>query len=148
MNFKWQDKRWGLGRVNAAPLIRHRGNLAEGFQTFCHFQGDVCLPKIPGSSRPGRSIGMRLVFMLKGSCDAISIHDEYCWEKNKKYRWAARFPDLQQTPTLSAHNLRCCLCSWIMSQIGTREKNNGVCCWCNVSGLIKSTQIICLTPNW
>lgn len=54
----------------------HRGNLAEGFQTFCSFQGDVCLPKIPGSSRPGRSIRMRLVFMLKELCDAISIHDE------------------------------------------------------------------------
>lgn len=68
----------------SALLIWHRGNLAEGFQTFCHFQGDVCLQKIPASSRPGQSIGMRLVFMLKEPCDAISIHDEY-WGRKKIY---------------------------------------------------------------
>lgn len=60
-----------------------RGNLAEGFQTFCHFQVDVCLQKIPESSQLGQSIGMSLVFMLKEPCDGISIHDEY-WENEKK----------------------------------------------------------------
>lgn len=150
MNFKWPDKRWGLGRVNtegrrkkSAPLIWHRGNLAEGFQTFCHFQGDVCLPKIPDSSWPGRSISMRLVFMLKEPCDAISIHDEY---RGKNTDEPPAFL-ICNTPTQSAHNFCCCLCSWIMSQIGIQQNNNGSCCCCNVSGLIKSTQIICLNPK-
>lgn len=130
----------------SALLIWHTGNLAEGFQIFCHFQGYVCLRKIPRSSWPGRSVGMRLVFILKEPCDAISIHDEDYGEK-KKYWWAARFPDLQHPPpsvfpqfTLLSLFLNC-------SQTGTQENDNDNCNWCNVSGLIKSTQIICLTQN-
>lgn len=55
--------------------MEHRGNLAAGFQTFCHFQVDVCLQKIPGSSRPGRSVGVGPGF-IKGPCDGISIRDD------------------------------------------------------------------------
>lgn len=63
------------GRKISAPLIKQKGNIAAGFQTFCHFQVDVCLQQIPVSSRLGRSVGMSPVFMLKGPCEAISIHD-------------------------------------------------------------------------
>lgn len=86
MNFKWPDKRRGLGSLDTegrrkkknlfCSSFMARGNLAEGFQTFCHFQVDVCLQKIPESSQLGQSIGMSLVFMLKEPCGGISIHDE------------------------------------------------------------------------
>lgn len=52
---------------------------SRGISNILPFSGDVCLLKILGSSRLGQSIGMRLVFMLKEPCDAISIHEEY-WE--------------------------------------------------------------------
>lgn len=55
--------------------MEHRGNIAAGFQTFCHFQVDVCLQKIPGSSRPGRSVGVSPGF-IKGPIDGISISDD------------------------------------------------------------------------
>lgn len=51
MNFKRPDKMGGFGRFYAEGGRRRKkiplwGNLAEVFQTFCHFQGDVCLSKI------------------------------------------------------------------------------------------------------
>lgn len=66
-----------MGGGGSVSLIQHRGNTAAGFQTFCHFQVDACLRQIPGSSRLGRSVGMSPVFMLKGPCDGISIHDHH-----------------------------------------------------------------------
>lgn len=53
-----------------------------GISNILPFSGDVCLPKILRSSRLGQSIGMRLVFMLKETCDVISILYEQWEEKN------------------------------------------------------------------
>lgn len=63
------------GGAGSSPLMEHRGNIAAGFQTFYHFQVDVCLQKIPGSSRPGQSVGVSPGF-IKGPCDGISIRDD------------------------------------------------------------------------
>lgn len=128
-----------------ATLILHRGNLVEGFQTFCHFQRDVCLAKIPGSSRPGQSIGMRLVFMLKELRDAISIHDEECEKKNTDQPPAFLICNRCQMPPQPAHNLNCSLCSWIMPQIGTQENNNGTCYLVYCVWIDKVNSIICLS---
>lgn len=61
--------------MGSSPLMEHRGYMAAGFQTFCHFQVDVCLQKIPRSSQLGRSVGVSPGF-IKGPCDGISIRDD------------------------------------------------------------------------
>lgn len=147
-NFKWTDKRLGLGSLaqrgggiggrggESAPLIKRSRNPAAGFQTFCHFQVDVCLQQIPASSRPGRSVAVSPVFMLKGPCDGISIHDH----GGGRRAGLPAFPDLQHAPSESPHRR---LCSSITPETGLHG-DTGSCSRRNLPVLIKTN----FQPSW